>query len=169
MQALLKGRIDLGFLYGPVHEEEIELQPVLEGRLWVAVPRDHPVADKQGLALSELAREPFILTRREHEPALHDRYIALCQEAGFVPHVGQWASQIHTILGLVALGLGVFLVPEHIRRIRMEGVVYVPLEEPMPRIPVSAAWRREDGAPVLRKFLEALPEAGKQRAHGTRQ
>ena len=54
-------------------------------------------------------------------------------------------------LSLVAAGLGVSLVPASLRRVNIEGVVYVTSPSPRLRAPLNLIWR---DAPVRR-----LPQA----------
>ncbi len=52
-----------------------------------------------------------------------------CQKAGFVPRVAQTARYMHTIVGLVAAGMGVALVSESLANLTPKGCVYRPLAE----------------------------------------
>jgi DNA-binding transcriptional LysR family regulator len=154
--ALIRQQIDIGVLYGPLHEPQLGLERVLQAPLWLALPRAHPLATRAVIALDELQREPFVLVSREYEPVLYDRWIGVCQQAGFVPRVVQEASQIQTILGLVAAGFGIFPAPAYVRHVPHVGVAYVPVAEPAPWIELYAVRRRRDGSPVLRNFLQVI-------------
>ena len=76
------------------------------------------------LPLAALANETFILYKRPGGPGLYDTIITACRGAGFSPRVGQEAPRIISTLNLVAAGLGVSIVPESLRRLQMDGVVY---------------------------------------------
>ena len=60
--------------------------------------------------------------------------VGACQRAGFSPRVGQEASQITSIINLVAAGLGVSLVPASMQQVHSPGVVYRPIlgDAPVP-------------------------------------
>ncbi|MGH3389541.1 MAG: LysR family substrate-binding domain-containing protein, partial [Actinomadura sp.] len=90
------------------------------------------------------------------EPELHDYYIALCQEAGFSPHLVHEVSTTLVGVGLVASGVGVGFVPSSTRVMARKGVIYRPLLEPTPRFRLAAVWRRE-ADPVLKSFLSTRP------------
>jgi DNA-binding transcriptional LysR family regulator len=62
------------------------------------------------------------------------------------------------MLGLVAAGLGVALVPSSARNLGRAGVVFRELRDPGPPIELAAFWRREHPSPALRNFLALLPE-----------
>ncbi len=158
IDALRNGSIDLGILYDPVGTDEIMTETVLEQPLVVALPTGHPLAERQSLALSELANEPFISLERSSEPALVDRLSAIFQAAGIVPRVAQEARQIQTVLGLVSAGIGISIMSTYIRNIHHEGVTYVPIVEPSPQLRLSLAWKAGPPPPPLKKFQEVARE-----------
>jgi DNA-binding transcriptional LysR family regulator len=158
---LVKHNIDIGILYGPVNEERLALQPVLRTPLWIALPETHRLAGQASVSLDQLKHEPFILVARDQEPALHDRYIGIFRQAGYAPNVIQEASQVQTILGFVALGIGIFPAAGHMRNIHREGIVYVPVSKPAPVIEVSIARRREDKSPMVQNYLEVVREVAR--------
>ncbi len=159
MIALERNQIDLGILNGPIQDSRFHIECAMRPPLCVALPRSHPLAEQEQVGLIALQHEPFILVSREHEPAVHARYLSLCQQAGFVPRVVQEASQIQTILGLVSLGIGVFLVPDFVKTIQPHrGVAYVTLAEPTPRGEFDVVWRQEDTSPPLRQFWKVIQE-----------
>jgi DNA-binding transcriptional LysR family regulator len=64
---------------------------------------------------------------------------------------------------LVAVGLGVALVPASMRRVHMDGVAYcdlIPAERPT--VPLHLAVRRETGSAVLHNFVELVRRAAKE-------
>jgi len=89
--------------------------PALESRLLaveplrVAVPRDHELAARPGIALADVAGEPFVALRRNS--SLRKLSDELCAEAGFRPDVVFEGDDLSTVRGFVAAGLGVAIVP----------------------------------------------------------
>ncbi len=156
IEALLNHQIDAGILYGTMAPGEITTEVLLDQPLVVALPEEHALARRSTLTLTELAGEAFISLERPSEPALVDRFTAIFQEAGIVPEVVQEAGQIQTVLGLVAAGMGIFSMSAYIRNIHHEGVVYVPLAEPSPRLQLSMAWSTKTVPPVLTRFQEVV-------------
>ncbi len=158
IEALLNRQIDAGILYGPVSSDEIVTETLLEQPLVAALPEGHPLAQRQTLTLPALAGEPFIALERSSEPALVDRFTAIFQEAGVVPHVVQEARQIQTVLGLVSAGVGLFVMSAYIQNIHQDGVVYVPVAEPSPRLRLSLARRKGETPPVLESFRQVVAD-----------
>ena len=89
-----------------------------------ALPENHRLAQFQSIALSDLACEPWIIFPARQGPGLHERVLAACAQAGFVPRIGQEASQMDTIASLVAGGMGVGLVTRIIATANRPGVVF---------------------------------------------
>ncbi len=64
------------------------------------------------------------------------------------------APRMVSTLGLVAAGLGVSLVPASMRRLQAEGVAYRPLAADAGlTAPLNLAYRRDDAAAALRRFV----------------
>lgn len=160
VEALLAGRLQAGLVRPPLVARGLEVRTVAREPLVVALPAGHPLAAGRDVPLPSLAGEPFVLFPREQGPGLHDLVLAACAEAGFSPAVVQEATQMQTIVGLVAAGLGVALVPGSVRRYRQRGVVFRPLRGPVPTVDLAVAWRRGDPSAVLQAFLGVLEEAG---------
>lgn len=153
--------IQVGFVRPPVSVagDSLVLEPVLKEGVIAAVPEGHSLAVGGDLPVSALAEEPFVMIARHREPGLYDHYIGLCRRAGFSPRVVQEANRIHTIVGLVASGMGVAFAPSSIEQLRRPGVVYRKLAGPIPDLEMAAVWHKEnDDLPVLRNFLDVVRE-----------
>ena len=165
MEAVGAGRVDVAFIRGPYGlGPGVAVETVLEEPMLAAFPADHPAVKgrtRKRIALSELADESLILYRRHSGPGLYDAIIAACGAAGFSPRVAQEAPRMLSTLSLVAAGLGVSLVPASLRRVNIEGVVYVNLAQPAElRAPLNLIWRDEVLSGATRKLID---EARRQR------
>jgi len=165
MEAVGAGRVDVAFIRGPYGlGPGVVVETVLEEPMLAAFPADHPTVKgrpRKRIALSELADESLILYRRHSGPGLYDAIIAACGAAGFSPRVAQEAPRMLSTLSLVAAGLGVSLVPASLRRVNIEGVVYVNLAQPAElRAPLNLIWRDEALSGAARKLIG---EARRQR------
>ncbi len=159
VESLLRERVDVGFVRGPIHEPALETQTVLEEPLVAALPSGHRLGRHKRLRLAMLADEPFVLQARSFGPGSHDQILAVCRTAGFSPRVVQEGSQAE-VASLVASGAGVAIVPASLRAIRRAGVLYRPLHErPMTRL--DMAWRKDAPSPVLRAFLAEVQQSAR--------
>ena len=71
----------------------------------------------------------FVVMSEKTYPGSNDWLINTCREAGFTPRILQNADREPAVVSFVAarLGLGVALLPEQIKRLPHEGVIFRPL------------------------------------------
>jgi DNA-binding transcriptional LysR family regulator len=155
--ALRAGRIHVSFLRPPIDETDLTVRIIAREPWVVALPMSHPLAKKTRVSLAALAGEPFLLFSRELAPGLYDQLIAMCQRAGFSPRIVQEA-QMHTVVSLVAAGIGVSLVPATLENLSRRGLVYKKLSGATPKLELAVAWRRDDRSPLLASFLNVVRE-----------
>ena len=154
---LSTGRIDLGLIRGSTHNSSLNHLVVLREPLIVALPETHTLAaEDDGVTLSALARAPFLMSTRHLGPALYDQIIALCQAAGFTPNIVQEADRMQTIVGLVAAGIGVALVPESMKNLQRRGVVYKVVRGSTPMVEIVAVWRPDASSSCLQSLLGVI-------------
>ena len=157
-QALLQsGELDLGLSILPSPASDLTMRPVFREPLIAAVPASHPLAARRRAALRSLAAEPFIQFPRELAPGLYDLAIAACQKAGFTPNLSQEAIQMQTILGLVAAGLGVAVVPRCMSKLQRADVHYLSLDARGFEVETVALWHSDNRAPALAALIAELP------------
>ncbi len=154
LEALVQGRLDVGFVLPPVEDPRIAYRAVHREPLLVALPSRHGLARRRGpVPMDRLADQPFILFPRELAPGLYDDIVSFCRSAGFSPRVEQEAVQMQTILSLVSAEMGVALIPASLVHLGRTGVTCKPLREAAPQTEIGIAWRRDDSLATLHLFL----------------
>ena len=161
-QTLHQGRIHVGLVRMPVNDDLLSVEAILKERLVVALPEQHPLARKSRVAFAELAQESFLVLPRQLAPGFYDQLLDLAHQAGFEPRLGAEASQLQTIINLVAADMGITLVPESVTQMGSRGVVFKRLPEPSPIVEIAVAWRRHDQSEVLLAFLDVVREIAHQ-------
>lgn len=156
LERMREGKIEIGFMRAPVEEAGFVTEHVFVEPVVAALPEGHPQARREVVSPRELADEPFIMVPRSKEPNSFDRYVSICQRAGFSPKITQEVFEIHAIVGLVATGMGVAFVQGSVANLKRPGVVYRPLDDPEARIGTAIVRRSSRPSPVLRTFLETL-------------
>lgn len=137
LAGLRDGSLDIGFVHPPLRNmDDLTVATVSRDRLIAAVPATHELADAATIELAALADSDFVLFPARQGPVLQGRIVQACRRAGFLPRIVQEAQRMHTILSLVAAGLGVSLVPEGARSLRLDGVGFVPVTG----LPDDLAW-----------------------------
>jgi DNA-binding transcriptional LysR family regulator len=161
VQRLHNKQIDAGFVYLPFEDPSLNIECVSREPLVLALPETHPLASEPRIELQAVAEEPFILPARYQKmPGLYGQVTGACSQAGFSPNAVQkdvWLMQ--TIVGLVAGGIGVALVPASLRNLRRRGVVYKSVHGLSPTVELGMIWRRDDPGVVLNAFLRVARES----------
>jgi DNA-binding transcriptional LysR family regulator len=83
---------------------------LLADPMHLALPSDHPLADRPRIRLTELEHEAWVQTSRQSPCAL--QVVRSCHAAGFEPNVAFESDDYQTVQGLVAAGVGVALIPQ---------------------------------------------------------
>lgn len=166
IQRLRDQQMDVAFVRAPLDEPQIlAVHPLLIEPMAVALPGDHALARRgsdEPISLKELAGETFIIYARHLGPAFYEATIAACHKAGFSPQLGQEAPRITSALSLVAVGLGISLVPSCMQRMTMDGVAYRPLKgAAQPKAALYLASRLGEPSPVARNFMSLARRAAR--------
>lgn len=157
---LLAGKLELGFIRPPQPQEGLRFEWLLQEKPVVALPSRHPLARHRRLRLADLAGLPLVLPPRATRPHSHGVVTRLFALLGEAPLVAQEAEEKQTMIGLVAAGIGLALLPEWAARMRVPGAVYRPLDLPdgtrLPEWSLGAAWMENRPSAARDQFLEIL-------------
>jgi DNA-binding transcriptional LysR family regulator len=156
IQALYDKQIDVGIVRSAVSEPGLRVECLLPESLVLALPEHHPFSAQTQVSLSTLADEFFILFPAKLGPLFYEQIMHSCEQAGFRPKVAQEAVQMQTIIGLVAAGLGIAIVPASMQNFHRSGVIYRPLQEQISNTGLYLAWRQHDSSPVVGAFLNLV-------------
>lgn len=157
VHGLHKGHVDIAFIRPPVEDSKgLVIDVFFEEDLVVVLPLGHPLSRQKSISLADLSGEIFILFPQEIGPGLHGTIITACMEAGFNPKIGQTASQIVSIVPMIAAGFGVSLVPHSVTNLNIKGVTYHAMEGNIPKAPISLARRAGDRSVALGHFIKVL-------------
>ena len=102
--------IDVAILALPLRHKDLDLFPIRTEPLFAALRKDHPRATSKSLALKDLRGESFVMLRDGH--CFRDLSIGACARARVSPNIAFESGQFSSVLGMVAAGVGVSLIPE---------------------------------------------------------
>jgi LysR family transcriptional regulator, hydrogen peroxide-inducible genes activator len=102
--------IDVAILALPLRQRDLKLFPIRTEPLFAVLSKDHPRASEESLALNDLRGESFVMLRDGH--CFRDLSVGACTRARVTPHIAFESDQFSSLLGMVAAGVGVSLVPE---------------------------------------------------------
>ncbi|CAN5330411.1 LysR substrate-binding domain-containing protein [soil metagenome] len=155
-QALTGHKIDLGFVgLRPPSSHDLLSDCVAYDTILIALPPRHPLARKTKVKLAELSSQFFIGMSPKTHPGAREWLLDICQRAGFAGKILQEADTDPTAIRFVADGLGVALVPEQIKGLTHEGVVFRPLSPPLRR-ESTIAWRADNAARPLADYIQIV-------------
>lgn len=102
--------IDLAILALPLRHKDLKTFPLRTEPLFAVLPNNHPRARAKTLAIRDLRGESFVMLRDGH--CFRDLSIAACSRARVTPSITFESEQFSSLLGMVAAGIGVSIVPE---------------------------------------------------------
>ncbi|KDC00217.1 acetyl-CoA C-acyltransferase [Bordetella bronchiseptica D993] len=149
--------LDVALVRFPVLEPSTARITLLQAdHLMLAVPAGSRYAQRDDVALDELADEPFIGYSRTHVPGMHALIMYAFQQYGVVPHIAQEAIQVQTILSLVESGLGLAIVPKVACRQAGSGVrlVNVPQLAETIKVGIALAVHPDNATPTTANFVD---------------
>jgi DNA-binding transcriptional LysR family regulator len=160
---LRAGELDMALSHDPMCNPGdvllpgIELVPLFDDPMYVAMPAGHPLADAPSLTLADLASEPWMLATTATCPDSR-LFLRACHAAGFEPQIAFQNDDYPAILGFVAAGVGVALIPDMAARRLREDVVARDLEPPPPSRPIAVALPIGYRSPPVIAMLAVLKE-----------
>ena len=107
---LRRGEIDAAIIALPYDTDGLTELPLFDDRFFAAVPGSHPFAERQRLTFDDLADAPLLLLEEGH--CLRGHALAACGLEGRRRHAEFEATSLHTLVQMVAAGLGVTLLPK---------------------------------------------------------
>jgi DNA-binding transcriptional LysR family regulator len=138
---------------------------LLEDPMHVALPVDHPLADKTALTLADLADLDWVQTSASSPCARH--VVRSCLAAGFEPRVTFESDDYDTVQGLVAAAVGVALIPRLALTRVHPGIVVRALSPRSPARKVVAATMSGPGAaPAAKTMIKVLSDVARQYTEG---
>jgi len=163
-QALQDGEIDIALLGTPCPETLVKFRSevILKSRLAIVLPDDHLLALRKSIDLAELEDERFVSLHERHFPGRPALIADLGERAGFTLDVGMKAEGLQELLGLVAGGAGVGVLPQDVHQLPHPGVVFVKMGRPSVQLVSAAVWRSEAESEELLDLIGLLKEASKQ-------
>ncbi len=110
---LHNGEVDVGLLFEDQSNTDLASELIRHDRLVPIVPADHPLAGAGKINIVQLKEYPFVMF--PSKLFLHDKCMEYCARHGFYPRIAHTiaASDLSTLIGFVAQGFGVSVIPEN--------------------------------------------------------
>lgn len=159
VQAIRSRQIDLGF-GGSLHLNEHDLiaKTILQEPMIAVLPHTHSLASQSDVDLSILRDETFITCPRHYQCGLYDHIIAVCLQAGFSPQLFQETQEVQSILGFVAAGLGIAVLPASVQNLKRTHIIYRIFNPPIERLNLAIGWCPGNELPMLPAFADVVEQ-----------
>jgi DNA-binding transcriptional LysR family regulator len=156
IDSLYREQLDLGFVHAKLTQDILETLTVQREKLILALPQALVLEGSPSVDLREIASLTAIMPAPHTSSGLYEQVMTAYQMAGVVPERVHFTRLLQTSLLLVGAGIGVSVIPESFRAIHVEGVVYRGLQVEPPLCELTAAWRRDNKSPLLKRFVQEL-------------
>jgi DNA-binding transcriptional LysR family regulator len=147
----------------------IEAVPVLVDPLLVALPYSHRLAGRSSVSLADLRDEEWMVCGVGGTCADSNVILRACREAGFAPKIGFDSDDYAAIMGMVASGMGVALIPSLALVSARDDIAIRPLRGAAPTRRIRAAVAADRPSALADALLETLRAAGSERRWAGRQ
>ena len=164
-KALIDGRIDVGFTrrLEPEYRAELRSAVLRHDPIMAILPRHHRAAPGP-VEVRDLANEPFVLSSRETSPAVFDKVIELCSEAGFSPRIASISSVWTSVVLMVQAGVGIALLPSNEQQFRTRNVAFCPVKAKNASVEFVMAWSSKRDSVIAQRFRQMAVAQQKLRA-----
>ena len=151
---LRDGRLDAGVLALPVHDDQLQVEPLFDEPFVLAVPQQHALAQRGSLKLRDLDHQHLLLLEEGH--CLRDQALDVCHMAGADERDGFRATSLETLRQMVAAGVGITLLPVLAVQppVPVSGdIQLLPFQGKAPHRRIAMVWRRSS---AMADFLQQL-------------
>lgn len=153
-----EGVLDVAIVRGAFADDPLRCHRLLHREpLYVALPTSHPLTRRDRVDLAGLVYPALLVLPDPPGVGLQDETLAAFRRAGVRIGSRQPVTNLVTMVGLVAAGMGIGLVPAAMQVHRLPGVGYHPLADPDATSRLTLVWRRSPINPALPTFLDMFP------------
>jgi DNA-binding transcriptional LysR family regulator len=154
-QLLLSYQIDLAFRRDPAENPALQSTCLYAEHFSLVLPADHPITPSNFKGLQEVAQEKFVLSGLHHQTFYISTLRQLFSEYNFTPDVYIESDYGTIILGLVAHGVGISVMPGSYAFGAPPDVKFIPLPH---TTNLYVTWRKDDTSSVLRNVLQEVQQ-----------
>ena len=163
VREIKNGSMDAAFIGLHTDVRGLHQQTLIDEPMVVALSAQHPLARKRKIAFDDLADEPMFSFERRLNPGFHDYCQAYFERIGFAPRTLPEPDEHHILLGMIAEGHGIALLPASLQHIKRHGVVFRPLKPEAGGLTagIAMAYSPDNRSPILAAFLALAQAAAK--------
>jgi DNA-binding transcriptional LysR family regulator len=158
---LRAGELDMALSHDPAYLTDppagLDFEHLFDDPMYVAIPALHPLADAPDLGLASFSGEQWMLGTTTACPDSR-LFLRACHDAGFEPRIAFQNDDYSAVLGFVAAGVGVALIPDMAARGVRGDVVIRELDPAPPPRPIMVAVPAGFRTPAVEAMIVMLSE-----------
>lgn len=152
MRDVASGHTDVGLVRSPEHfPAGLSGFPVVEDEFCVILPVGHPLARHKQITAAMLNDEDFVATPLEMEVNFWSNFSGSTSR-----RVVARASDVISVLTLVAGKVGISVLPAHVSNVQVPGIVFRRMSGVKRKAGYSAVYRTGESAPLIKLFIKHL-------------
>ena len=124
--------------------------------LKIIVPKNHRLAARDSLSLSEVADENFIMLERSVSPLTVDNTLALCVKAGFSPNVAHYVRDAQTLIFSVEAEKGIGFLFSKVPLDDTKNIKVLDITDCDIDFNIVAVYKKDNANPAIPLFLKEL-------------
>lgn len=165
MSRVLRGEVDIALGRWDYLPAGVDSRILAIETLVLAVPSNHPLADRRTTSIRDFADEPFITLAPHPGSVLGDRFRRLCHTAGFEPHVAQVVPDTWTAMSIVGAGVGCTVTVSTVAgNVRDPGIRFIEITDAARPVELRMAWLESRDNAAVRSIVAlstlVLPSPG---------
>lgn len=156
IERLLHNELDLGIVYLPIEQEDLETVPLCKVSLALAAPKNFPIANEPYIALNILKEIPSVLLPDSYY--LRQLINKSCLKLQFTPQPVLEMTTMESIINMVVNGIGVTILPkEYLDHINNPLIQTIPILDTDLTVPIGIVYRKNKYlCAASRVFIEQL-------------
>jgi DNA-binding transcriptional LysR family regulator len=156
VRSVMAGDMNLALVTAPPENSRITAAEFVQTSLYAVLPRTHAAAQKEDIALQDLATDEWILFARRAHPSIHDAIMEAAQREGIVP---KHTHDIHTTqqaVHLVSEHVGVAILTKPAVVVSVQGVVVKPLSDASLCFETCVIMRSDNDSRLANEFARSF-------------
>lgn len=141
--------IDAALLRLPTATPGMQVIEIDRHQMMAVLPSGHRLARQTSIELLSLRFDPIVSYPSFQGSTTYSVIMNVFRDNSFTPQIAQEAPDTHTMMLLVAAGVGIGIVPVSASHIQIPGISLVPIID-IPPLVLAIAWRLDSANPLLR-------------------
>jgi DNA-binding transcriptional LysR family regulator len=158
-RALRNRQIDAGFVIErPAAMSELDHLSIGRDDFMLALPGDHPMADRQTISVADVMDEPFVAVSAERHWLSQSKLLAHCHANGFTPRPVIQVDSERLQIALVREKMGLGLVNASVRFTLPPDVILRPVRELQVGLDLDLVWTGQNGGGLVGAFRDLVAQ-----------